>query len=183
MRSLEEIVEALTSLSRTGWMLRGIPHTIAETVAEHSFHASLLALELSLRLRDMGYHIDPYKAAVIALVHDIGESIIGDIPRTAGIHDAKRNAEARAVSTLPIHDTIKALVSEFEELGSDEAVIARVAEMLATAAKARRYRLLGYEGVAEIEDNMVERVRAMLNGRVYGRALKEIASSQLGLPL
>ncbi|RLE92451.1 MAG: phosphohydrolase, partial [Thermoprotei archaeon] len=32
---LDELLQALKNLSRTGWMLRGVPHSEAETVAEH----------------------------------------------------------------------------------------------------------------------------------------------------
>lgn len=183
MERLEEMVEALSSLSRTGWMLRGVPHGLAETVAEHSFHASIIALELALRLREAGYMVDPFKAAVMALVHDLGEAVIGDIPRTAGISEAKREAEMNAVSSLPVHGQVKELIREFEESGSDEAFIARLSELLATALKAGWYRRLGFERVSEIESNMLVSIGRMLEGRVYGGVLREIIASVFGLSL
>lgn len=183
MEGLREVIETLSALSRTGWMLRGVPNSLAETVAEHSFHASLIALELSLRLRDKGYVVDPYKAAVMALVHDLGESVIGDIPRTAGISDAKREAEMNAVSSLPVHDSVKELIREFEDMEAEEAFIARLSESLATIMKARWYMGLGYRRVSEIESNMVEVVKRMLSEKEYSGVLKEVISSILNLSL
>lgn len=180
---MEDVVEALSNLSRTGWMLRGVPHGLAETVAEHSFHASIIALEVSLRLRDRGCRIDPYKAAAIALVHDLGEAVIGDIPRTASLGEAKRGAELEAVSKLPVHVGIKGLIGDFESTGSLEGFIARVSELLATVMKASRYRALGYERVAEIEANVMASVKGMLEGGPCRGELLEAIRGVLGLTL
>ncbi|MCE4628130.1 MAG: HD family hydrolase [Desulfurococcales archaeon] len=160
-RSLHEVLEALSSLARTGWMLRGVPSVIAESVAEHSFWAAVLAFEISVRARSRGVQVDPYRAAAIALFHDIGESVIGDIPKVAGIsRSEKAAAERRAVNSLPISREAKALQEEFEDEKSVEAVIARISESLATYLKALSYERSGYR-VEEIRENMEEIVKRL----------------------
>jgi len=61
---------------------QGVPCALAETVAEHSYLASLIALDLSSRLKSRGINIDPLKTASLALVHDVAEAFIGDIAKT-----------------------------------------------------------------------------------------------------
>ncbi len=151
---LDEVIVGLSSLVRTGWMIRGVPPSIGEVVAEHSFSAALLALEVSLRLRDRGVSIDPWKATAIALVHDVGEVVVGDIAKTSGIsREEKRRAEERALELLEVHDGVRSLFREFEEGASVEARVARLAESLATLLRAYYYERLGYD-VSDIRDNM-----------------------------
>ena len=148
------MLEALSSLARTGWMLRGIPSCLAESVAEHSFWASVLAFEIAVRLRTKGRDVDPYRAAAIALFHDIGESVIGDIARVAGIsREEKLKAERMAVQSLPLTDEAKKLQEEFDRGETDEALVARLSESLATLIKAIVYGYKGYN-VNDIKENM-----------------------------
>ena len=154
--SLREALVALSSLARTGWMLRGVPRELAETVAEHSFMAAVIALELASEASRRGLKVDPFKAASMALIHDMAESIIGDIPKRAGID--KSGVERSAFMSLPVSATIKSLYEEFEEGKSLEAVIARVAELTATLLKGLEYKRQGYE-VDEIIESMREGIR------------------------
>ncbi|MEB3779352.1 MAG: HD family hydrolase [Desulfurococcales archaeon] len=144
MKGLVDLLDSLNSLVRTGWMLRGVPPSITESVSEHSYNAALIALILGLHAKNKGLDIDPYKVAVIALIHDIGEGYIGDISKTARIDECKSKAERRAIedSLLPRH--IKELYYEFENKKSIEALLAKISEQLATLIKAYKYKLLGF---------------------------------------
>lgn len=156
---LSDILEALSSLARTGWMLRGVPYTLGETVSSHSFSAALIALEVSLRLRERGLRVDPYKAAAIALVHDVGEAIVGDISKAAGIEEAKREAELEAFTRLDLSEGIKDLYREFQEGTSAEALLASLGDQLATYLKALSYRERGYKVddiLASTRENILE---------------------------
>ena len=64
--------EKLKGVKRTGWVRKGIPE--AESVADHSFGVAILALLLSLPPE-----IDRDALIKMALLHDLGESVIGDI--------------------------------------------------------------------------------------------------------
>lgn len=61
-------------LLRTGWVREKVKDP--ESVAEHSFRVSVLAMVLSDRF---GYHLDKEKLIKMAILHDLGEVITGDI--------------------------------------------------------------------------------------------------------
>jgi putative hydrolase of HD superfamily len=153
-RSVADVVEALSNLVRTGWMLRGVPACVGESVADHSMLAALIAFEAGMELRGSGVSVDPFRAALIALVHDIGESVVGDIPKVSGVPgDVKSRVEFEAVRSLPVSEELKSLFVEFEEGSSLEARLARFAEVFATLLKSTSYLRLGY-GVEDIACNM-----------------------------
>jgi putative hydrolase of HD superfamily len=140
-------------------MLRGVPHCLAESVAEHSFWAAILSLEIASQAKNKGIRVDPLRAAAIALIHDMGESIIGDIAKVYGISiEEKRRAEMEAVKRLPVSGLIQELFEEFEKGSSLESKIARLSEMLATLLKALSYENKGYD-VKDIRNNMLRGIR------------------------
>lgn len=71
----------LKKLKRTGWVLRGVPNP--ESIADHSFRVALITFFLADELKKRGVEINPDKAVRIALLHDIGEARITDIPQPA----------------------------------------------------------------------------------------------------
>lgn len=78
--------------TRTGWERHGID--APESVAAHSWGVGLLALVLADEWADaVGEPIDAGRAAAMAIVHDLGESVTGDVPATAT--EAEREAAAR----------------------------------------------------------------------------------------
>jgi putative hydrolase of HD superfamily len=142
--SLGSALRALYSLARTGWMLRGVPPSAAETVAQHSFLSAVLALELAWEASRRGLRVDPLHAAAVALLHDVAEAWVGDIPKPAGLDEAKEAAEDAAVEAAPLSPLAKGLHREYQERSTPEARLARAAELLATHLAAVWYRSLGY---------------------------------------
>ncbi len=78
----------LKEIKRTGWMDVGISD--AESIADHSFMVALLAILL------IDEH-DPAKNKLIqmALVHDLAESITGDIVWQKGHHKDRKKKEEK----------------------------------------------------------------------------------------
>lgn len=77
-----------------------------ENLSEHSLDVAMIAHALCT-IADVRYgeHLDGNKAAVIALYHDAGEIITGDLPTpvkyySATIHDAYKDVEKEAVNQL-----------------------------------------------------------------------------------
>jgi len=181
-RSLGDMLLALASLARTGWMLDGVPARDAETVAEHLFAAAVIALELASRLRGEGVEVSPERAAAIALAHDLAESVIGDVTRrAAGLSGAKRRAEEEAFQELPVSGEVKRLYLEFEGGETLEAAVARAAELLATAWRAKVYLSRGYRVEGILESTLREAL-AVAEGRGFRRQLEEVAASLGVLP-
>jgi len=181
LEGVRDILVSLSSLARSGWMLRGVPHVLAESVADHSFWSSVIGFELAVRLREKGYEINPYRVAVLALLHDVGEAIIGDIAKTAGLEEAKENAEARAVEKLPLSSEAKTLIREFMNGDSGEACVARVAEVTATVLRAQYYEELGFTRVSEIKRNLLTYIRGLPVVCPYFSDLREAIWSVVGI--
>jgi len=120
-------VNKLKRLKRTGWVLKGV--TEPESVAEHSFRTAILALTLS---RDIP-HVNTEKLVKMALVHDLGEIIVGDIragieaEAKPGFLETKYKAEDKAFKKLlekipkSSRDEIYSLWIEYEQQKTEEA--------------------------------------------------------------
>lgn len=86
-------LERLDQIPRTGYLQRGVDP--AESVAEHSWHVATVAWSLIPAVRP----IDELRVLELALLHDVGELTLGDIPRPGAAllpAGAKRSAEDRA---------------------------------------------------------------------------------------
>lgn len=87
-------IHKLKQLPRAGWVLKGVASP--ESVADHTFSLGLLTLIVSDKLG-----LDSGKAVKIALLHDIGESIIGDITPHDGLAaETKQADETKAVKQI-----------------------------------------------------------------------------------
>lgn len=87
-------VQALKELKRQGWVARGVPQP--ESVADHSYGVAIMALIFAPRLR-----LDLSRVLTMALLHDLGESVIGDIIPADNIAPAdKAAAEERAMRDI-----------------------------------------------------------------------------------
>ncbi len=157
---LVEISEILDSLARSGWMLRGIPACLSETVSQHSYRVALLTLGLAAKLSSKGVNVDVGRAVLLALIHDIAEAYIGDITPMFKGYSVKEPAELEAVIERIGIETITRLFREYQEQKSVEALIVKLADQLATLSKAYRYSAIGYN-VDDIIENTEEKIRVL----------------------
>ncbi len=175
---LWHLLEGLANLVRTGWMQRGVPPAIGETVSLHSFYAATIALEIGERLKKNGIKVDPLKASAIALTHDIGEALVGDMPKwsTDRIKEVKERLEVEALNSMDLE--IAKYAKEYLET-SKESLIAKVAETLATLWQAEKYIKMGIERVKEIKESMEKGLEKALKRAEeldpeFGKALREV---------
>lgn len=81
-------------------------NTRCENIAEHSLETAIIAhLLCELRNKRFGGNADPYKAAVLAVFHDVPEIITGDLPTpvkyfSSDISDAYKQVERAATEKL-----------------------------------------------------------------------------------
>jgi putative hydrolase of HD superfamily len=90
-------VATLKLLPRTGWLQRGIPNP--ESVAEHTFGVATLALLIG----DTIEGLDRGKLLAIALLHDMAEALLSDLPASAKRFigaEQKHSAEHRALEEM-----------------------------------------------------------------------------------
>lgn len=139
-------VMRLKRLFRQGWLKRGVPEALCESVADHSFGTALLALLLE---RDHPPGIDTSRLVLLALVHELGESYAGDITPVDGVsreEKERRESEAidKALEGHPDAAGLKALWEEFEAGASPEARYLRELDRLEMGLQAALYRAEGF---------------------------------------
>jgi len=132
----------LKRLPRTGWVMRGVAG--AESVAGHSFGVAFISLILA-EMADKP--LDKAKLLTIALLHDLPESVVGDLPTPAAAAyfpaGAKQKAEAAALGELlhhlPCAERWHAWWQEFADGTSAEGRLVRDADRLGMLIQAYVY--------------------------------------------
>ena len=167
----------LKTIPRTGWFMRGVPE--AESVAEHTWGVALVTLVLS---QGVEVPIDREKALSMALLHDLPERVLSDIPSPAERYfppGAKRNAEeavlAEMLAALPAAQSLQTWWREFEDRSSPEGQLVSDADRIELLVQARLYeesrgsrlddfweRMAGYEFHFPIAQAIYE---ALVDGR------------------
>lgn len=111
----------------------------SDTIASHSYRVALIAWLLA---KEEG--ADPYKVVMMALLHDIAEARTGDHnwvhKRYVKIFEDEVHAEQ--LGTLPFPD-LKALMDEYAERKTKEAVITKNADLLDQVLLLREYEWQG----------------------------------------
>ncbi|MFX1565799.1 MAG: HD family hydrolase [Promethearchaeota archaeon] len=156
------LCDNLKRVLRTGWLLRGVPPSQAENVAAHSHTTSILAFLLAQQAAEP---VDLLQVLLMALIHDIPEVEIGDIPMSAQradprIREAKTKAEnnvmKKILDLLPqgLQTEMTVAWSAYTQGTSIEARIVEVADRLATSFHAAQLVKSGYP--AELFQEFVE---------------------------
>ena len=133
-------VYGLTDLKRQGWLDRGVPEHLCESVAGHSYRTS-----------QAGFHYTRDSRMVrMLVVHDWGEGIVGDItPHDNVDPNEKRRLETdamrRIVSPLPFGNQIMSLWLEYEDAKTPRAKTAKQLDKLDAAVMALVYEQMGFE--------------------------------------
>lgn len=152
--------QSLKQLPRTGWLLAGV--TAPESVADHSFGTALLAHSLAHDINtnyaEQGLRgpLDVARVTLIALVHDLAESVLTDLPKRSsdvlGV-DVKHQAEERALiaigGRLACGDEVLALWREYDGSLTPEARLVRDADKLEMVYQALSYERSGNANLAD----------------------------------
>jgi len=161
------LVKALGSLknqARLGWLIEGIPKSIAEDVAQHSFEATMYALLIGYELEKKGENIRMDKLLSMTLLHDLAEAFVGDVVKYLKdrIGGLKEQVEFEAIKEQIKIDYIVNIYKEYVEDNSIEAKIVRLADLLATFIQAKRYYNQGYKHVERILINIYNNIIDMI---------------------
>jgi putative hydrolase of HD superfamily len=126
--------EVLKSLGRTGWSLAGLAKHAQESVAEHSYGTTFIALLLARSLVSEGMQVDLGRLLAMAVLHDLPEAKVSDIPKTAlrmggeNMEKGKEQAEKEAVLNLfeNMQDSSSYFQSLWNEYRSGSTMEARI---------------------------------------------------------
>jgi putative hydrolase of HD superfamily len=131
----------LKAIPRMGWQMRGVSHP--ESVAEHTFCVAFLAMILADFVEE---EVDGERLLAIALLHDLGEAVTGDLPEPALRFlpgSAKREAEEAVLREMlgdsPFAENCFDLWLEFEDCTSVEGRLVRDADKLEMMIQAHVY--------------------------------------------
>jgi putative hydrolase of HD superfamily len=141
-------LQILDRVPRSGWLLRGVPEP--ESVSEHAFHVVLLAWALGPQVPGL----DVAHAIELAIVHDLAEVRLGDLPRTAARYlppGAKHAAEEAALAELlaPLGDRAALLYREYHDRSTPESRFVAACDKLQLMLKVTLYERWGAGGLAE----------------------------------
>lgn len=165
----------LKTTPRTGWYQRGVP--APEGVAAHSWGTAMVALTLAA-MGDEPY--DRGRILAMAVLHDLAEAEVSDIPRLANRflpEGAKAAAEqaalAEMLADLPAADDWTALMEDYKQEASPEARLVRDADRLEFLMQAWVYRETTGNG-------RLDEVRRAYEGRHFRvEAAQELADAIL----
>lgn len=138
IQALAKIALDLKNLKRKGWEKRGIRNP--ESVAEHCFSVSVIALGLCEGLHKL--RIDIEKVLAMAIVHDMAEAIVSDITPHDHNFRQKEMLEARAMDKIAQEtglEFLPRLLGEYTAGRTDEAKIVHDADRLEMVFQAAEY--------------------------------------------
>lgn len=146
MKKFFDTALRLKEIERSGWVERGVKNP--ETSADHSFLVTLMALVFG-----KGRKLDMEKALKIALVHDLPETIVGDIiskdnwEKGGQMWDhekaKKERPAAKELASLSGNREILELWDDFQKQKTPEARFVKELDRLATILQAVEYHRKG----------------------------------------
>lgn len=130
----------LKDLVRTGWKDWGVERHRVESVAEHIYGVQMLAIAMWSEYK---YNIDIRKVVTMIAVHEMEETIIGDITCFQKTKEEKQKIGHKAIieifKKLSNADEIKNLIFEFDERKTHEARFAYFCDKLEGDIQSKLY--------------------------------------------
>ena len=152
-----EDIERLKRVPRSGWWYYGIADP--ESVADHSFCVAFLSYLIATLINESTeVKLDVGKVMKMALIHELGESRIGDLQLEARRflgEDHVRNAESRVVEEITsglgeLGSEIRELFVEYSKRETPEAKLVHVADKMELLFQASLYQKYGYRNLESI---------------------------------
>ena len=146
----------LKNIIRTGWINWNVNKERLESVAEHIYSTQMLALAMK---SEYEYDIDIMKVIYMLAIHELGETVIGDLTLFQISNEDKEKIEHEAVSKilggLLDGDYIKELFFEFDSHNTKESLFAYQCDKLECDLQSKIYDLEGYVDLNNQDDNTI----------------------------
>ena len=156
------ICNRLKNVIRTGWKNWNVKRERIESVAEHIFGVQMLAIAMKSEYQ---YDVDIMKVIFMLAVHELGETVIGDLTQFEISKDEKEKLEHEAVHRilggLLDGNQVEELFLEFDSHSTKEAMFAYQCDKLECDLQSKLY---DEEGCVDL--NNQEGNATMKNARV-----------------
>ncbi len=143
------LCNTLKDVVRTGWKDWKVKRERIESIAEHVFGVQMLAIAMKSEYQ---YDIDIMKVIYMLAIHELGETIIGDLTSFQISKEEKEKIEHEAVhkilGSLIDGDKIEALFLEFDDHKTPEALFAYQCDKLECDIQCKLY---DQEGCVDLE--------------------------------
>ena len=130
----------LKDLVRTGWVDWKVKRERIESVAEHIYGVQMLAIAIKSEYQ---YDVDIMKVIYMLAIHELGETIIGDLTRFQISREEKEKLEHEAVhnilGSLIDGEEIESLFLEFDSHKTKEALFAYQCDKLECDIQCKLY--------------------------------------------
>lgn len=162
------ICNRLKNTIRTGWKDWNVQKERLESVAEHIYSVQMLAIAMKSEYQ---YDIDIMKVIFMLAIHELGETIIGDLTQFQISREEKEEIEHKAVhdilSGLLDGKVIEELFLEFDEHKTKEAMFAYQCDKLECDLQSKLYDEEGYVDLNKQDGNKT------MDSKIVQELLKE----------
>jgi len=167
------ICNKLKNVIRTGWKDWHVEADRLESVAEHIYGVQMLAIAMK---SEYDYDVDIMKVIFMLAIHELEETIIGDLTQFQISKEEKVKIEHKAVHDilegLIDGDKIEELYLEFDNRSSKEGVFAHLCDKLECDIQCKLYDEDNLVDLENQQDNKTfynDRVQRLLNeGNSWG---------------
>lgn len=146
----------LKNVIRTGWINWNVNKERLESVAEHIYSTQMLAIAMK---SEYEYELDIMKVIYMLAIHELGETVIGDLTLFQISKEDKEKIEHEAVSNildgLLDGEYIKELFLEFDSQNTKESLFAYQCDKLECDLQSKMYDLEGYVDLNNQSDNTI----------------------------
>ena len=160
------ICNKLKNVIRTGWKDWNVSKDRLESVAEHIYGTQMLALAM---YSEFNYDLDIKKVIYMLAIHELGETLIGDLTQFQISKSEKEKLEHEAVhkilNNLVNGNEIEKLFLEFDSHNTKESLFAYECDKLECDIQSKIYDEEGYVDLNNQKDNKTidnERVKKLL---------------------
>ena len=134
------ICNKLKDVIRSGWRNWNVRRERLESVAEHVYGVQMLAIAMCA---EFGYDIDLKKVILMLAIHELEETVIGDLNTWEITPENKKEkghlAVAKILDKLANAETIKEIIFEFDENKTPEAKFANQCDKLECDIQCKLY--------------------------------------------
>jgi putative hydrolase of HD superfamily len=173
-------VQVSKELPRQGFLYSGFKRNEADSVAAHSFSVALFSYLLAKELEKDGWKLDPDRILKIALLHDVGESITGDIGTYAkdlarGVfEDVEKNAFGLLIRNMSNKQELLVYFEEYLKLTSLESQVVKFADALDAFVQ-------GFNTPSSNINDLDSTVRYIVKRKIKDKKLSELFNRALTL--